>query len=67
MLYIYYVMRLRVMRNTKRILERNELEELLLRGTFIEAGDIETMGMMRNPRNMYTWLSLSEKNCNIKL
>ena len=55
------------MSNTLKELSREELEDILLRGTFIEAGDMETMGVMRNPRNMYTWLTLSEKNCNIKL
>mgnify|MGYP001026938905 CR=1 FL=1 len=55
------------MKNTKRVLEREELEELLLRETFIEAGDVETMGWISNPRNRYAWLTESEKNCNIKL
>jgi hypothetical protein len=52
---------------TKRILERKELEELLLRSTYIEPDDMELMGIMKRPRNMYTWLTSSEKNCNIKL
>lgn len=65
--YIYYVLRLRVMRNNKRVLEREELEDILLRGTFIEAGDMETMGWASNPRNRYIWLTESEKNNNIKL
>jgi hypothetical protein len=52
---------------TKRILERKELEELLLGGTYIEPNDIETMRTMMKPRNMYIWMTTSEKNCNIKL
>lgn len=65
--YIYYVIRLRVMRNTKRELSREELESVLLSTTFIEAGDIELMGWVRNPRNMYTAMSGIQKMNNIKL
>ncbi len=55
------------MRNTKRELSREELESVLLSTTFIEAGNIELMGWVRNPRNMYTAMSGIQKRNNIKL
>tara|TARA_B100000212_G_C27341955_1_gene519609 strand:+ start:1253 stop:1429 length:177 start_codon:yes stop_codon:yes gene_type:complete len=48
-------------------LTREELEKVLLRDTFIEAGDLETAGWVRNPRNMYTIMGSIQKRNGIKL
>ena len=50
-----------------RELSREELENLLLNSTFIEAGDLETAGWVRNPRNMYTAMCGIQKELKVKL
>jgi hypothetical protein len=55
------------MRNTLKELTREELETLLLNSTFIEAGDLETAGWVRNPRNMYTAMCGIQKQLKVKL
>ena len=55
------------MRNIKKELSREELEAVLLKCTYIEPNDMETVGWVRNPRNMYTVMCGIEKVNQIKL
>ena len=55
------------LKSTLKELTREELETLLLNSTFIEAGDLETAGWVRNPRNMYTAMCGIEKQLKVKL
>ena len=55
------------MKKPLEILTREELEKVLLRDTFIEAGDLETAGWVRNPKNMYTIMGNIQKRNKIKL
>ena len=55
------------MRNTFKELTREELEDVLLQCTYIEPNDMETMGWVKRPKNMYTVMSGIQKENKIKL